>query len=86
MYLSQVENGLFCIADEPIRYYNLSKEKWIAMGSLADNKSVVIKKASKGSCIVVCDRNDYFREAEKQLDDQNVYRKEAFKEKIIFQF
>ena len=38
------------------------------MRSLADDRSIVIKKADKGSCIVVWDRNDYLREAEKQLD------------------
>ena len=48
VYLSQVENEVFSIADEPIRYFNLSKEEWIAMRSLADNRSIVIKKADKG--------------------------------------
>ena len=48
VYLSQVENELFSIADKPIRYSNLSKEEWIAMTSLADNRSIVIKKADKG--------------------------------------
>ena len=85
VYLSQVENELFSIADEPIRYSNLSKEEWIAMRSLADDRSIVIKKADKGSCIVVWDRNDYLREAEKQLEDPNVYRKVAFKDKILSQ-
>ena len=82
VYLSQVANELFSIADEPIRYSNLSKEEWIAMRSLADDRSIVIKKADKGSCIVVWDRNDYLRQAEKQLEDPNVYRKVAFKDKI----
>ena len=72
VYLSQVENELFRIVDEPIRYSNLSKEEWVAMRSFADDRSIVIKKADKGSCIVVWDRNDYLREAEKQLKDQNV--------------
>ena len=85
VYLSQVENELFSIVDEPIRYSNLSKEEWIAMRSLADDRSIVIKKADKGSCIVVWDRNDYLREAEKQLKDQNVYRKVAFKNKTLSQ-
>ena len=31
VYLSQAENELFSIADEPIRYSNLSNEEWIAM-------------------------------------------------------
>ena len=53
------------------------------MGSLADDRSIVIKKADKGSCIVVWDENDYLREAEKQLEDPNVYRKVAFKDKIL---
>ena len=48
-----------------------------------DDRSIVIKKADKGSCIVVWDRNDYLREAEKQLKDLIVYRKVAFKDKIL---
>ena len=85
VYLSQVENELFSIADETIRYSNISKEEWIAMRSLADDKSIVTKKADKGSCIVVGDRNDYLREAEKQLENPSMYRKGAFKEKILSQ-
>ena len=85
VYLSQVENELFSIADEPIRYSDLSKEEWIAMRSLANDSSIVIKKADKGSCMVVWDRNEYLREAEKQLKDQNVYRKVAFNDKILSQ-
>ena len=85
MYLSHVENQLFSIVDEPIGYSNLSKEEWVAMTSLADDRSIVIKKADKGSCIVVWDRNDYLREAEKQLKDQNVYRKVDLKDKNLSQ-
>ena len=85
MYLSQVENEPLTIADEPIRYSNLSKEDWIAVRSLVDDRPIVIKKADKESCIVVWDRNDYLREVEKQLEDPNVYRKVAFKDKIFSQ-
>ena len=46
---------------------------------------IVIKKADKGSSIVAWNRNDYLIEAEKQLEDQNVYRKIAFKDKILSQ-
>ena len=45
-----------------------------AIRILADDRSVVIKKDGKGSCIVVWDRADYLREAEKQLSDRNVYQ------------
>ena len=65
VYLSQVENELFSIVDEPIRYFKISKEEWIAMRSLADDRSIVIKKADKGSCIVVWDRNDYVGERQR---------------------
>ena len=46
-------------------YLNLCKEKWKAMRTLADDRTIVIKKADKGSCVVVWDRNE--KEKEKQL-------------------
>ena len=85
VYSRYVENKLFSIVDEPIRYSNLSKEEWVAMRSLADDWSIVLKKADKGACIVVWYRNDYLEEAEKQLKDQKVYRKVAFKDKTLSQ-
>ena len=36
------------------------------MRALANDRSIVIKKADKGSCVDVWDRNDYIAEAEKQ--------------------
>ena len=62
LFLSQVENELFEITKEPTRYSNLSQEEWRAIRTLADGRSIVIKKADKGSCIVVWDRADYLRE------------------------
>ena len=85
VYFSQVENELFSIIDELVSYSNLSKEEWITMRSLADDRSIVIKKVDKGSCIVVWDRNNYLTEAEKQLEDQNVYKKLAFRDKTLSQ-
>ena len=41
--------------------------------SLAGDRSIVIKKVNKGSCVVIWDRNDYLLEAEKQLKDKKVY-------------
>ena len=34
----------------------------------------MIKRADKGSCVVIWDRNDYVKEAEIQLSNQNVYK------------
>ena len=40
--------------------------------SLANDRNIVIKKAGKGSCVVIWDRLDYIMEAEKQLSDKTV--------------
>ena len=76
--LSQIEHELFQISDKCLPYSNLTKEQWLAVRSLADNRSIVIKKADKGSCIVVWDRGDYLLEAEKQLGDRSVYKDISF--------
>ena len=57
-----------------LKYSIMSREEWQAVRSLADDRSIVIKKADKGSCVVVRDRNDYLLEAERQLPDTKVYR------------
>ena len=53
------------------------------MRSLVNCKSVVIKKADKGSCVVVWDREDYTAKAERQLGDVTVYKDVNFKEKML---
>ena len=52
-----------------------SSWKW-AIWSLTDDRNIIIKKADKGSRIFIWGRNDYLREAEKQLSDKKVYQKE----------
>ena len=44
---------------------------------LTDDRSIVIKKADKGSCVVVWNRSDYLQEAERQLSDKR------FTEKLV---
>ena len=53
------------------------------MRSLANDRSIIIKKADKGSCVVVLDRDDYIAKAEKQLSDKNVQRDVNFNSKIL---
>ena len=48
------------------------------MRALAGNRSIVIRKADKGSTVVVWERNDYILEAEKQLSDANIYKDVSF--------
>ena len=52
MFLSQVESELFIEIQDILCYSNLSQEEWRAVRSLADDKSIVIKKPDKGSCVV----------------------------------
>ena len=53
------------------------------MRALANDRSIVIKKADKGSCVVVWDQNDYIAVAEKQLSDGIIYKDINFKDKIL---
>ena len=63
-------------------YTNFSKEEWQCMRLLANDRSIVIKKADKGSCVVVWDREEYIAQASKQLNDESVYKSVKFKDKI----
>ena len=83
VFLSQVENELFELPKAVIKYSNPSREKWNTIRSLADDRSIIIKKADKGSCIVIWGRNDYLMEAEKQLSDKKVYQEVSNSENIL---
>ena len=52
------------------------------MRTLADDRTIVIKKADKGSCVVAWNRKDYIKEAEKQLNDNNVYKEKLLQELV----
>ena len=53
------------------------------MRNIADDKSIVIKKADKGSCAVVWGREDYLKEASGQLNDIRVYKDVKYNENIL---
>ena len=59
---------------------NTSKEEWEGLRWLADDKSIVVKQADKGSCVVVWCRDDCIKEANKQLEDKSVYKDINFEE------
>ena len=61
VFLSEVEKELFTVVESILGYLNLSTEEWKAMQTLADNRTIVIKKTDRGSCVVVSDRNDYIK-------------------------
>ena len=43
------------------------------LSNLRDDPTIIIKDAEKGSEVVICDREDYLKEASKQIEDKNVY-------------
>ena len=83
LILSQIEKELPEVCKSNLGYSNFSKEEWQCMCLLANDRSIVIKIAGKGSCVVVWDRQDYRAEANKQLNDESVYKSVKFKDKIL---
>ena len=56
---------------------NLKRNHYRALASLKKRKDIIIKKADKGSAVVIQNREDYIREAERQLSNTKNYRKLA---------
>ena len=56
---------------------NLRKAEVTALKSLKINQDIVIKKADKGSAVVILNRKDYINEGLKQLNDTNFYREQT---------
>lgn len=52
---------------------NLSSEERLALHTLRNNSSLLIRKADKGASTVLMDRTDYIREAESQLHNPRFY-------------
>ena len=75
LFLSQIEKELFEYVPQKLWKHNLSKIGWLALKTLTEDNSIVIKPADKGSCVVVWDRDDYLAEGYSQLSENNVYTK-----------
>ena len=73
LYLSRLEEEIMA-TDTKLSYSNLTKEERLALSSLRDDTSIIIKEADKDSGVVVWDRKDYLKEAEKQFGDQETYQ------------
>ena len=68
---------------EDLKHSNTSKAEWHAVKDLADDRTIIIKKADDGSCVVVWDRMDYLLEDEKQFSDTTVYKRVDFNENLL---
>ena len=54
---------------------NLTKQERMGLAELSKNPEIVIKKADKGSAVVVMNTTDYLREGYRQLSDPNFYQR-----------
>ena len=72
-YLSCLEERLLDIDIPSKRYNNLTKEERDALYNLREDSTIIIKGADKGSVKVIWDRENYLKEAYKQLEDREVY-------------
>ena len=72
-YLSCLEERILDIENPSIRFNHLTKEEREPLYSLKDDTSIIIKGADKNSIAVVWDREDYLKEAYRQLVDKEVY-------------
>ena len=59
--------------DTKLSYSCLTKEEHLELSSLRDDTCIINEKADKGSGVVVWAREDYLKEAEKQLDDKETH-------------
>ena len=73
--MSEIEDELLKINEDGKNYPNLSKEESSALQDLMKAKNIIIKPADKGSVIVVRDREDYLKECNEQLSNENIYEK-----------
>ena len=83
MFLSQPEKDIFSVLPGNASVYNLTKNEWLAMRGLAEDRSIVIKTADKESCAVLWDRADYLADAENHLSDSSTYKEGKFGEEEL---
>ena len=83
IFLSKLEKEISSMVPGTPLDYNLSKEEWLAMRGLAENRNIIIKPADKGSCVVVWYREDYIGEADKELKDNETYENSNFKDEDL---
>ena len=67
LFLSQTAKDILSILSGKTTNYNLSREEYLSMRSSQNDRRVVVKPADKGCAVVVLGRNDYLKEAEREL-------------------
>ena len=83
MFLSQLEKDIFSVLPGNTSSCNLTKHEWLAVRGLAEDKSIIIKPADKGSIVVLWDKVDYLAEAENHLSGSSTYKEVKFGEEEL---
>ena len=73
VYMSSLEEKLMKTEISKDKYNNLTSKERQALYDLKNDKNIVIKGADKRSAVVVWDREDYIKKAEKQLRGFDAY-------------
>ena len=73
LYLSSLEEKLMKVEVPKDKFNSLTSSERKASYHLKNDKCIVIKSADEGLAIVLWDREDYIKEAEKQFGDKHVY-------------
>ena len=74
-FINKVQKSMIELTPRSRVTHNLTKEERESLGNLKSKGEIIIKKADKGSSIVVMNRSDYIGEAERQLSDTKFYKK-----------
>ena len=75
MFLSNLEKALF--EDSNFSYFHrqsFSHGGWKDLGDLVEDRGIVIGSADRGSCVVIWDREDYLKEADRQCSHNKTYK------------
>ena len=62
------------ISHRKLKTPNISIAQRKAIKDLKDNANIIIKKADKGSAVVIMNTSDYLREGYRQLSDRQFYQ------------
>ena len=52
---------------------NLSNDEFIALQNLSKNKDLIIQKSDKGNSVVIADRQNYIKNMNNIVSDQNKF-------------
>ena len=75
-FIEAINNDIEKLPDrESKKKYNLTKSERLALDQLQQRTDIIITNADKGGAVVIQDTDEYIKEANRQLNDTNFYKK-----------